>query len=240
MSDRRTQPPGFDLPFLGHLRSTAAAGAKLIVFPECVLAGYGFGSRAEIRVHTEPYPGPSTAIVAEVCAALGVWCVYGFFEITGDKLYNSGALVGPSGPMGWYRKLHLPKVGADRITDPGDRPLEVFELGGLKIGMLICFDSSFPELTRLLALAGADVALLPTNWPDKAMKSATMDPPTRVFENHIFSSPATASGTNRASTTSATARSAPRLGMCSHPHRTTAMRSCSRMSTLPSPATNSS
>ena len=169
-----------------HLATAAGEGANLVVFPECTLTGYGFGSRADIARHAEPYPGPSSSILAEDCARLGVWCVYGFFESHGDKLFNSCALIGPIGPAACYRKLHLPRVGADRFTDPGDRPMAVHDLGGLKIGLHICFDGGFPETTRILTLLGADLAILPTNWADKAMKSATLTPPVRALENHIY------------------------------------------------------
>ncbi len=169
-----------------YLHTAAGQGAKLVVFPECVLAGYGFGSRAEISKHAEAFPGPSAAAIAEDCARLGVWCVYGFFELAGSKLFNSCALIGPSGSPVCYRKLHLPRVGADRFTDPGDRPFEVHDLGGLKIGMHICFDGGFPESTRVLALLGADIAILPTNWADKAMKTAQLVPAVRALENHIY------------------------------------------------------
>ncbi len=170
----------------GHLATAAGQAANVVVFPECSLTGYGFDSRAEIAAHAEPYPGPSAHIVAEDCARLGVWCVYGFFESAGTKLFNSCALIGPRGPEACYRKLHLPRVGADRFTDPGDRPMAVRDLGGLKIGLHICFDGGFPETTRILALLGADVAILPTNWADKALKSATLTPPVRALENHIY------------------------------------------------------
>jgi len=169
-----------------HLAAAVGNGAKVVVFPECSLAGYGFGSRAEIAAHAEPFAGPSAAILADDCARLGVWCVYGFFETAGDKLFNSAALIGPNGPIACYRKLHLPCVGADRFTDPGDRPMAVHDLGGLKIGLHICFDGGFPETTRVLTLLGADLAILPTNWADKAMKSATLTPPVRALENKIY------------------------------------------------------
>ena len=172
---------------LRHRLATAFdGGANVVVFPECILSGYGFTSRAEIDEIAEPFPGRSAHILAEDCARLGVWCAYGFFELAGAKLYNSCALIGPSGPVACYRKLHLPCVGADRFTDPGDQPFAVHDLDGLKLGIHICFDGGFPETTRILTLLGADIAILPTNWADKAMKSATMVPPVRALENHIY------------------------------------------------------
>jgi predicted amidohydrolase len=169
-----------------RLADAARRGARLIVFPECILSGYGFASRAEAARCAEPLPGPSTAAVAADCARLGVWAVYGLLEAADDKIFNACALVGPTGYLGSFRKIHLPCLGADRFTDPGDRPFAVQDLGGLKIGMNICFDGSFPESSRILTLLGADLIVLPTNWADNAFKMATLVPRVRAFENHIY------------------------------------------------------
>jgi predicted amidohydrolase len=168
------------------LADAAGNGAKLIVFPECGITGYGFASRAEVAACAEPLPGPTSDAVAADCARLGVWCVYGMLESAGGKLFNTCALVGPSGFVASYRKAHLPCVGADRFTDPGDRPFAVHDLGGLVIGIQICFDGSFPEASRIQTLLGADLILLPTNWADKAMKMATWVPRVRALENHVY------------------------------------------------------
>lgn len=168
------------------LHTAAGAGARLITFPECVLTGYGFSSRAEAERCGEPVPGPSVAAVAEVCRERNVWCVYGTLERDGGKLYNAAALVGPTGFVARYRKTHLPCLGADRFTDPGDNQLVVHDLGGLRVGIGICFDGGFPEFPRVLALLGADLIVLPTNWADKAMKTATLVPPVRALENAVY------------------------------------------------------
>ncbi len=168
------------------LATAADAGAKLVVFPECVLTGYCFPSRADAVACAEPLPGPSTDAIAAECAKRNVWAVYGLLESAGGKFYNSCALVGPTGFAASYRKIHLPCVGADRYTDPGDRPFAVQDLGGLKIGINICFDGSFPESSRILTLLGADAVILPTNWADKAIRMATLVPRVRAFENHIY------------------------------------------------------
>ena len=168
------------------LAAAAAGGAKLVVFPECVLAGYGFLSRAAVRDHAEPIPGPSTEALTTDCQRLGVWCVVGLFERAGDAVYNACALVGPDGLVGSYRKLHLPCLGADRFTDPGDRPFAVYDIGGLRVGLNICFDGSFPESARVLTLLGADVIVLPTNWAEAAMRMATICQRARAFENSVY------------------------------------------------------
>lgn len=168
------------------LNEAADRGAKLVVFPECVTTGYGFESRAQAQSVAETIPGPGTDAVARECTRLGVWAVFGLLEAAGDKLFNSAALVGPTGYFASYRKLHLPCLGADRFTDPGDRQLAVHDLGGLKIGMNICFDGSFPEVSRVLTLLGADLVVLPTNWATNARKMAELAPVCRAFENHIY------------------------------------------------------
>ena len=90
-------------------------------------------------------PGPTTDLLAADCARLGVWAVVGLLERAGDRLFNACVLVGPSGVTATYRKIHLPCLGVDRFTTPGDRPFAVHDLGGLRLGMSICYDGSFPE-----------------------------------------------------------------------------------------------
>ncbi len=172
---------------VAKLHAAADRGARLVVFPECILSGYGFDTREQTRAAAEPLPGPTTDAIAEVCAKRGVWAIFGLLESAPDgKLFNSSALVGSDGFVASYRKLHLPCLGADRFTDPGDRPLAVHDLGGLKVGMNICFDGSFPESARILTLLGADLVVLPTNWTTHARKMASLVSAVRGWENHIY------------------------------------------------------
>jgi len=171
---------------LDRLGEAAGAGANLVVFPECALTGYGFESREEAVPFAEPLDGPSAKAVAEHCRRLGVWAVYGFLESDAGRLYNACALVGPDGPVASYRKIHLPYVGVDRWADPGDRPLTVLDAGGLRVGLHICYDGTFPETGRVLTLLGADVLLLPTNWPTHSEPAAEHMVATRAMENVVY------------------------------------------------------
>jgi 5-aminopentanamidase len=170
-----------------RLREAATRGVRLIVFPECALTGYAFESKEEALPHAETVPGPGTEAVAADCRDLGVWAVFGLLE-RGDSgaLFNAAAIVGPGGVIGTYRKIHLPILGVDRFATPGDRPFAVHDLGGLRIGVNICYDASFPESARVLTLLGADLVLLPTNWPPGAAKTAKYLAPARALENHIY------------------------------------------------------
>ncbi|HEY1379159.1 MAG TPA: carbon-nitrogen hydrolase family protein [Gemmataceae bacterium] len=168
------------------LRDAAHHGAQLVVFPECALSGYCFASKDEARRAAEPLPGPATDALAADCRELNVWAVVGLLERAGDRLYNAAALVGPGGFVAAYRKAHLPCLGVDRFTDRGGEPFAVHDLGGLRVGMTICYDSSFPEASRVLALAGADLIVLPTNWPPQAEKTARVLVPARAMENRVY------------------------------------------------------
>jgi len=171
---------------LEGLNQAADANAQLIVFPECALCGYGFESREEAFAHAEPLPGPSTLTLAEACARRGVWAIVGMLEQEGDRLYNTCVLIGPTGLVGRYRKIHLPFMGVDRFTDPGTDPFALHEVEGVRVGMHICYDGSFPESGRVLTLLGADLLVLPTNWPVKTECAALHMVPCRAFENVVY------------------------------------------------------
>ena len=169
------------------LRDAARLGARLAVFPECALTGYCFESRAEALPFAEPAPGPSVDAIAADCRELGIWAVVGMLERdAAGGLFNACALIGPGGFMATYRKIHLPYLGVDRFTTPGDRPFAVHDLGGLRVGMHICYDGSFPESARVLTVLGADLVVLPTNWPTGAEPTIRHLTAARALENHVY------------------------------------------------------
>lgn len=191
----------------GHLEKAARMDAQLVVFPECILTGYCFESKEEALPFAETLPGPTTEILARDCARLGTWAAVGLLEHRpeDDALFNACVLVGPEGQTAVYRKIHLPFLGVDRFTTPGDRPFAVHELGAnpgpanshpsqatgpggssLKVGMTICYDGSFPEAARCLMLQGADLVVLPTNWPTGATSTVKHLIQARALENWIY------------------------------------------------------
>lgn len=168
------------------IHTTAKEGARLIVFPECVLTGYVFSSVEEAISVAEPIPGPSTDKIVATSRELNVYVVIGLLEKDGEKCYNAVALLGPRGLVGKYRKVHLPYLGVDRFVNHGDIPFTVYDTDVGNIGMGICYDATFPEHARVLALQGADLMVLPTNWPEGAQFYPAYFIPTRAVENHIF------------------------------------------------------
>jgi predicted amidohydrolase len=178
--------PGNLQRMLDRLQTACAHGAELVVFPECALPGYCFDSLAEARQFAQPLPGPATETFQMACRELNCRVVFGLLEADGDRVFNSVAMVGPNGLLGTYRKVHLPFLGVDRYTEYGDRPFAVQTVEGVNVGLNICYDAGFPEPARCLTLLGADVIVLPTNWPPGAEAAAEYAINTRAMENAVY------------------------------------------------------
>ncbi len=169
-----------------RFEEAAANGAQLVVFPECALTGYCFDSQDEAWPHAETIPGPSLEVLSAACARVNAHLVVGLLEREGDRIFNACALVGPQGVVGSYRKVHLPYLGVDRHVEAGDRPFAVHDAAGARVGMHICYDGAFPETGRVLTLLGADVLVLPTNWPTHSERAAEVMMATRALENVVY------------------------------------------------------
>jgi predicted amidohydrolase len=169
---------------LAKLEKAAHAGAKLVVFPECVLTGYCFRSGEEAGPVAEEVPGPSTEKIAAAARSLDCTVIFGLLERSRDLIYNAAAVVGPRGILGTYRKLHLPCLGIDHFAAPGDQPFPVFATSHGRVGITICYDVSIPEAPRILKLKGAQLLAVPTNWP-AGSDSWQHTPPVRAMENHL-------------------------------------------------------
>ncbi|HEV7957725.1 MAG TPA: carbon-nitrogen hydrolase family protein [Marisediminicola sp.] len=167
--------PGTDssanLLAIRDLATTAVArGARLVVFPE-YSAFFAPELGASSVAAAEPLDGPFVAGLAAIAKVLGVHLVAGMLERTEDQSRFSNTLVtvDPSGiTVAKYRKLHLYDAFGQRESDfvvagPMSDP-ETFIVDGLRFGLQTCYDIRFPEATRRLVDAGADVVLVPAEW----------------------------------------------------------------------------
>lgn len=161
----------------------------LIVFPELSLTGYVV--RDQIYELAETVPGPSTNTIEKIAKAAGTHIVFGMperSEKTEATLYNTAVLVGPKGYIGKYRKMHLPTHSVfeeKRYFRPGyDATVLDTEIG--KIGLIICYDIFFPEVTRLTRLKGAQLLVCISASP--AIRRAYFELLTcaRALENTCF------------------------------------------------------
>ena len=162
-----------------------AKGAELLVAPE--LATTGYGAKDAIRALAQSANTGQAAALAAMAVRHGVALVAGFPERVGDAIYNSAIFASPEGEHAIYRKCQLWGRYERALFQPGDALPRLIAYRGLRFGMLICFDVEFPELVRHLALAGAEVALVPTAQPDTpdAPFIAGKIVPVRAFENGI-------------------------------------------------------
>jgi predicted amidohydrolase len=169
---------------LAMMEEAARAGAHIVVFPECALTGYCFTSREEAWPLAETVPGPSTENLAEAAKRLDCTAIVGMLEREGKMLYNSAAVVDSTGILGTYRKMHLPCLGIDWFNALGDKPFPVFATAHGKVGVNICYDCSIPEAGRVPKLKGAQLLVIPTNWP-AGSDSWAHTPKVRALENHF-------------------------------------------------------
>ena len=147
------------------LGTAIAEGAQIVILPELAHCGYVFGSAQEARAAAQAADGELLAGWAQEAGRGDALVIGGFCELAPDgRVFNSSALVDGGGVLAVYRKLHLWNDESHWFA-PGERPAPVVETRYGRVGLGICYDIEFPELTRGLALAGADLIALPTNWP---------------------------------------------------------------------------
>jgi predicted amidohydrolase len=146
------------------LHEAAADGADLAVFPEATLTRFG----TDLRAAAEPLDGPFCSGLAEAAKETRVALVAGVFEPAPDgRVYNTAVLIDGDGTLVTsYRKLHLFDAFAQRESDlvaPGSAVVAA-SLAGVSVGVQICYDIRFPELTRALAVGGASLITVSAAW----------------------------------------------------------------------------
>jgi predicted amidohydrolase len=147
------------------VREAIAAGAGVVLLPELVTSGYVFESAEEARDLAQPVDGPALSDWVEEAARGEAVVIGGFAELGDDgTVYNSAAVIGPAGLLAVYRKAHLWDREKLCFT-PGSDEAPVVETPFGRIGVAVCYDLYFPELTRGLAFAGADLVAAPANLP---------------------------------------------------------------------------
>ncbi len=105
----------------------------------------------------------------------------------GRKVYNSAYLFTPQGQVFHQDKIHLTAVETDPWRFTGGDKLQVFDIGVARIGILVCYDVEFPELSRLLALAGVEILIVPFSTDDaKAYMRVRYSAHARCIENAIY------------------------------------------------------
>ena len=164
-------------------------GAELVIFPELSLTGYVV--RDEIYELAERIPGPSTKTMEDIAKKNQIHLVFGMPEIS-DKteatLHNSAVLIGPEGLIGKYHKMYLPTHSIfeeKRYFRPGYQTA-VFDTELGKLGLIICYDIYFPEVTRLTRLKGAELIICISASPGVRRSFFEVLTVARAIENTAF------------------------------------------------------
>jgi len=169
------------------------AKADLLVLPELFATGYTFISKEEVNELAETAHDQTAEFLVELSNKTGATIVGGFIEADEDKIYNSALIVSGRRVIDTYRKIHL--FNKEKLWfSPGNKPLKVYEINGVRIGVMICFDWIFPEVCRTLALKGAQVIAHPSNLIMPYCQNAMV---TRCLENRVFAITANRIGTEK-------------------------------------------
>lgn len=164
-------------------------GAELVIFPELSLTGYTM--RDQIYELAETIPGHSTTFLEKLARKTGTYVVFGMPELsekTQATVYNTAVLIGPDGFIGKYRKMYLPTHSVfeeKRYFRPGYQTA-VFETELGKIGLIICYDIFFPEVSRLTRLKGAQLIVCISASPATRRTFFETLTAARAIENTAF------------------------------------------------------
>ena len=182
------QCAGGGVPVEGRLAKLAdqlnSHDLDVVVCPELFTSGYH--ASEEIPKYAEAQNGPAMSALSHIAKSTRTALVFGYPEREGDLLFNSAAVSSPDGTLiANHRKIVLPPGFEGDLFTPGKRA-DVFDLLGFRCGILICYDAEFPETTRHLARAGAEVIFVPTALGEKWPSVARQLMPTRAFENGVW------------------------------------------------------
>ncbi|HEY7738971.1 MAG TPA: carbon-nitrogen hydrolase family protein [Candidatus Limnocylindria bacterium] len=164
----------------------AGKGAQLVLLPEAATTGYVFESLDEALTVAQRSSAVAEDRLAEMAARHGVALIVGTLEAEAREVFNTALIYAEDGRRYRYRKMHLPYLGVDRFATPGPDPAQVYDLAGMRVGVLICYDLRFPEAARMCGLDGADLIALPTNWPVGVNFHPAIFAPARAAENHVY------------------------------------------------------
>lgn len=179
---------------LENLKKAIDQGAQLICFAELAFEPFYPQERAvgDVKELAEPIPGPTTDTFASIASRFGVCIVLNLFESDGDHTYDTSPIIGPEGKiLGKTRMVHIPDIDCFHERGyyaPSDLGAPVYDTPFGKIGIAICYDRHYPEYMRALALAGAEIVVIPQagaigEWPEGLFEAEMR---VAAFQNGYF------------------------------------------------------
>jgi len=171
----------------GWVQTAKKQAAGLVCFPEMNVTGYS--TRDEIKNSTEILPGPISQFIVELARESKIVILAGMAEEDSKGcVFASHLVVTPQGVAGIYRKIHIAPPEGNVFTAGNTIP--VFEINGLKLGIQLCYDVHFPELSTCMAIDGVDVIFMPhaspRGTPQQKFASWMRHLPARAFDNGLY------------------------------------------------------
>jgi len=164
------------------LTRVAADGANLAVLPEMWSTGFSYKDLNELALRTKGIVDE----LMELSKRLKLVIIGSMPEPNGDKVFNTVSVIDNGSLAGVYRKMHLfSLLGEERAFSGGDSWLCAETTLG-KVGVIICYDLRFPELSRRLAVEGAQVICVPAQWPKPRQEHWRTLLRARAMENQLF------------------------------------------------------
>jgi len=158
------------------------SGVQFIQFPELFAMGF---RHEDYSKEGSGVPGPTSEFLSSVAKEYGAFVIGTGIEKSGDKFYNTLVLARPDGEVsGTYRKIH--PFQEERDVFKGGDTIALFDCSGIKVGAQICYDIRFPEVTRKLALEGAELILVPAAFPDPRSEHWNTLVRARAIENQLY------------------------------------------------------
>lgn len=162
-------------------------GAEIVCFPELNMTGYS--NHQNIVPLAQSIPGPISDALSTLSADTGITILAGMAEKDRNGcIYASHLVATPKGDLGVYRKLFLAPPEQTVFTQ-GEKPV-IFEANGIKFGIQLCYDAHFPEVSTLMADAGAEIIFVPHASPRGAAsdkhQSWMRHLPARAYDNGVF------------------------------------------------------
>lgn len=156
----------------------------LVICPELFMSGYNIDN--DILNLAEASDGVFANSISALALKYETAIVYGYPEKADGVIYNSAICISAAGKLLANHRKFLPPPGFEATYFTGGSKLTLFELGGLRFAILICYDAEFPETVRAAAEKGADVIIIPTALVDQWENVARCTMPARAFENGVW------------------------------------------------------
>ncbi|MGY5870951.1 MAG: nitrilase-related carbon-nitrogen hydrolase [Candidatus Thorarchaeota archaeon] len=157
-------------------------GVDFIVLPELFAIGF---RHEDYDQEGAGVPGSTSEFLSEIAKEHGAYVFATDVEKNGEKYYNTLAAANPSGEIvGTYRKIH--PFQEERDVFDGGTSIVLMECGGIKVGVQICYDVRFPEISRRLALEGAEILIIPAAFPDPRNSHWNTLVQARAVENQVY------------------------------------------------------